>query len=46
MKNERRENSPSGGGHDGGFRGGPMGPMGRPVIKAKDFRGTFNRLLG
>ena len=46
MKNERRENSPSGGGHDGGFRGGPMGPMGRPVIKAKDFKGTFNRLLG
>ena len=30
----------------GGFRGGPMGPMGRPVDKARDFKGTFNRLLG
>ncbi len=46
MKTERRENSPGGGGHNGGFRGGPMGPMGRPVVKAKDFKGTFNRLLG
>jgi len=33
---------------DHGFehRGGPLGPMGRPVDKAKDFKGTFNRLLG
>jgi len=29
----------------GGFRGGPMGPMGRPVDKARNFKGTFNRLL-
>lgn len=29
----------------GGRRGGPMGPMGRPVEKAKDFKGTFKRLL-
>lgn len=28
------------------MRGGPMGPMGRPVDKAKDFKGTFRRLLG
>ncbi|MGE5370958.1 MAG: ABC transporter ATP-binding protein [Solirubrobacterales bacterium] len=26
--------------------GGPMGPMGRPAEKAKDFKGTFYRLLG
>lgn len=25
---------------------GPMGAMGRPVEKAKDFKGTFKRLLG
>ncbi|KOA18087.1 putative ABC transporter ATP-binding protein [Clostridium homopropionicum DSM 5847] len=29
----------------GGRRGGPMGQMGRPVEKAKDFKGTFKRLL-
>lgn len=34
------------GDHDGGPRGGPMGPLGRPVEKAKDFKGTFKRLLG
>lgn len=34
------------GGHDGEPRGGPMGPLGRPVEKAKDFKGTFKRLLG
>jgi len=28
------------------MRGGPMGPMGRPVEKARDFQGTFRRLLG
>lgn len=28
-----------------GRRGGPMGGMGRPVEKAKDFKGTFKRLL-
>lgn len=29
----------------GGRRGGPMGHLGRPVEKAKDFKGTFKRLL-
>ena len=28
-----------------GPRGGPMGAMGRPVEKAKDFKGTLKRLL-
>ncbi|MGE5421844.1 MAG: ABC transporter ATP-binding protein [Ignavibacteriales bacterium] len=28
-----------------GPRNGPMGPMGRPTDKAKDFKGTFRRLL-
>ncbi len=27
-------------------RGGPMGMMGMPAAKAKDFRGAFRRLLG
>ncbi len=27
-------------------RGGPMGAMGRPVEKAKDFKGTLKRLIG
>jgi ATP-binding cassette subfamily B protein len=30
----------------GGMGRGPMGAMGRPVEKAKDFKGTFRRLLG
>ncbi|MDT3324152.1 MAG: ABC transporter ATP-binding protein/permease [Bacillota bacterium] len=30
---------------DGRRGGGPMGGMGRPVEKAKDFKGTFKRLL-
>jgi ATP-binding cassette subfamily B protein len=30
----------------GGPRGGPMGAMGRPVEKAKNFKGTLKRLLG
>jgi len=34
------------GGHGGGPRGGPLGPMGRPAEKAKDFKGTFKRLMG
>ena len=35
------------GGMGGGpmARGGPMGAMGRPVEKAKDFSGTLKRLL-
>ena len=45
MRNESRE-IPQKGSHMGGPRGGPMGPMNRPVDKAKDFKGTFKRLLG
>jgi len=30
----------------GGRRGGPMGAMGRPVEKAKNFNGTLIRLIG
>lgn len=29
----------------GGRRGGPMGAMGRPVEKAKDFKGSLKRLI-
>ncbi len=32
-------------GHEG-MRGGPMGPMGRPVELVKDFKATFKRLIG
>ncbi|NLF44646.1 MAG: ABC transporter ATP-binding protein, partial [Syntrophomonadaceae bacterium] len=45
MKNESRE-IPQKGGHMGVPRGGPMGPMNRPVDKARNFKGTFKRLLG
>lgn len=45
MSQERKEQKPS-----GMPMGGPMGrswgAMGRPVEKAKDFKGTFKRLLG
>ncbi len=44
MNEERRTTRPAFG-HDGP-RGGPMGPMGRPVEKARDFKGSFRRLLG
>ncbi|GFP76966.1 Vitamin B12 import ATP-binding protein BtuD [Clostridium fungisolvens] len=37
---ENRRNTPA-----GGRRGGPMGGMGRPVEKAKDFKGSLKRLL-
>lgn len=30
----------------GGHSGGPMGSIGRPVEKAKDFKGTLKRLVG
>lgn len=45
------ENSKAAGGHHrrgalGGHGGGPGGALGRPVEKAKDFKGTLNRLLG
>ena len=39
MKENRRHER-----HTGGHRGGPMG-MGAPVEKAKDFKGSFKRLL-
>jgi len=45
MSTERKGTRP-GNAHEGNFRGGPMGPMGRPAEKAKDFQGTFRRLLG
>jgi len=34
------------GGPMGGRGGGPMGAMGRPVEKAKNFKGTLKRLIG
>ncbi|WDC84518.1 hypothetical protein PL321_01835 [Caloramator sp. mosi_1] len=40
MSQDRRMNRPMGRG------GGPMGGLGRPVEKPKDFKGTFKRLLG
>lgn len=45
MSNEKNRPQ-SGWGHGDGPRGGPMGPMGRPAEKAKDFKATFKRLLG
>ncbi|NLW92800.1 MAG: ABC transporter ATP-binding protein [Syntrophomonadaceae bacterium] len=42
MSEKRRETNQHESGH---MRGGPMGPMTRPAEKAKDFRGTFRRLL-
>jgi ATP-binding cassette subfamily B protein len=44
MSEERKTQRPAGG-QDMAPRGGPMGPMGRPTEKAKDFKGTFKRLL-
>src|SRR3989440_6201871 len=51
MSAQRPEQRPTGGGSGTGLRGGPMagsawGAMGRPVEKARDFRGTQARLLG
>lgn len=42
---EMRHNRNAGRGPMGGRRGGPMGGFGRPVEKAKDFKGTFKRLI-
>lgn len=43
---EMRHNRNAGKGPMGGRRGGPMGGgFGRPVEKAKDFKGTFKRLI-
>ncbi|MGS0764383.1 ABC transporter ATP-binding protein [Syntrophomonas curvata] len=46
MSTERKTPASPMGGHGGGPRGGPLGPMGRPAEKAKDFKGTFKRLMG
>ncbi|MHB1654536.1 MAG: ABC transporter ATP-binding protein [Desulfitobacteriaceae bacterium] len=55
MSNERKEQRSAGGGppgggpgggHGGAFGRGPMGGMGVPIIKAKNFKGTLKRLLG
>jgi len=46
MSTERKTQTSPMGAHGGGPRGGPLGPMGRPAEKAKDFKGTFKRLLG
>lgn len=40
---QQRDNRQAGRG-PGGHGGGPMGAMGRPVEKAKDFKGTLKRL--
>lgn len=46
MNNDRKTERRPTSNHGNGPRGGPMGPMGRPADKAKDFKGTFKRLLG
>ena len=44
---EERRTQRSGGQGGAGFMGrGPMGGMGMPVQKARDFKGTLKRLLG
>lgn len=48
MSDERREQRPAGPAGPGGRGGGPFGGghgFGRPVEKAKDFRGTLKRLV-
>ncbi len=48
MREGRPESRPAGPGGPGGrpMGGGPMGSIGMPVQKAKDFKGTARRLLG
>ncbi len=49
MSEEKKPGGAQGGMMPGGGnaqRGGPMGAMGRPVEKAKDFKGTLKRLIG
>jgi len=47
MRSEHRAQGPQAGGHGGGFGRGPMGgQMGMSVQKARDFKGTMQRLLG
>jgi len=45
MSEERREERPAGRPFGGPGGGGPMGAMGRPVEKAKNFKGTLKRLI-
>lgn len=44
-ENNRNKTTPKSGGGMGHPGGGPMGGMGRPVEKAKNFKGTLKRLL-
>jgi ATP-binding cassette subfamily B protein len=46
MSEERRTQRPGGQGGAGFMGRGPMGGMGMPVQKARDFKGTLKRLLG
>ena len=46
MSDGRGNTNRPAGGHRGGFGHGPMGGMGAPVEKAKNFRGSMKRLLG
>lgn len=45
-QNRKTPPRPMGGGGPGPFGGGPGGRPGMPVQKAKDFKGTFRRLVG
>ena len=47
MSEEKKTTAPAGGmpGRPGGQRGGPGGNIGRPVEKAKNFKGTLKRLI-
>ena len=45
MSEDRKRLQASSQQRGGPMGGGPMGAMGRPVEKAKDFKGTFRRLL-
>jgi ATP-binding cassette, subfamily B, multidrug efflux pump len=45
MSVQRKGQQPAGGGMGGPMGRGGFGAMGRPVEKAKDFRGTLNRLF-
>jgi ATP-binding cassette subfamily B protein len=45
MSEDRKRLQASSQQRGGPMGGGPMGAMGRPVEKAKDFKGTFKRLL-
>lgn len=46
MSNDNKQAPKVESGRGGGMRGGHMGSMGKPVEKAKDFKGTLKRLVG